>query len=557
MKKWIVGLIVATALLASVGCFNPAQEKKDYYKLACENGYTGTEAEFAETIATLGMKDADGIANVWREGDVLNISLKNGHVFKIDISVQGVTDGKDGKTPYIGENGNWWIDGEDTGVVAENRTMHTVAFNDDYFKYDTEITVKHGECVDLPIPEREGYIFAGWHTGIGPNDRQFSSYDPVYSDLKLYAKWQVIDDYYYTDGLIFKYNNGGAYTVRYDVPHGSNARFDIEEIYIPSYYNDGIHGVLPVTSITMEAFMQCKSLKEIHIPETVTFIGQFAFRYCESLERIVLPDALEWLWGDSFWECNSLKEIVVSENSVNYETIDGILYRKSGTLVRCPSALEISEVVVPQVNFISGYAFSGNPHIEKVVFSNGLKEIRRAAFRDCVNLKSVDIPDTVTRIEENVFFNCEALQSIELPSGLITLGENAFYRCYALKEIDLPSNITELSEGLFLNCKALTRIGNLEQVTKIGEYALSGCRSLEMERLELLLVAEVGRHAFVHTNGIKSIVFSENVILQGEGVFWYWTEEQTIYFKGEEENSSAWDEEWNKGCEATFVWGSN
>lgn len=27
-------------------------------------------------------------------------------------------DGKDGETPYIGENGNWWIGSEDTGTPA-------------------------------------------------------------------------------------------------------------------------------------------------------------------------------------------------------------------------------------------------------------------------------------------------------------------------------------------------------------------------------------------------------------------------------------------------------
>ena len=28
-------------------------------------------------------------------------------------------DGKDGLTPYIGDNGNWWIGDKDTGVQAE------------------------------------------------------------------------------------------------------------------------------------------------------------------------------------------------------------------------------------------------------------------------------------------------------------------------------------------------------------------------------------------------------------------------------------------------------
>lgn len=37
------------------------------------------------------------------------------------IGVQGVpgADGEDGITPYIGENGNWWIGNEDTGISAK------------------------------------------------------------------------------------------------------------------------------------------------------------------------------------------------------------------------------------------------------------------------------------------------------------------------------------------------------------------------------------------------------------------------------------------------------
>ena len=31
-------------------------------------------------------------------------------------------DGKDGVTPNIGDNGNWWINGEDTGIPAKGKT---------------------------------------------------------------------------------------------------------------------------------------------------------------------------------------------------------------------------------------------------------------------------------------------------------------------------------------------------------------------------------------------------------------------------------------------------
>ena len=34
------------------------------------------------------------------------------------MSIGLVSCGSDGKTPYIGENGNWWIDSRDLGVPA-------------------------------------------------------------------------------------------------------------------------------------------------------------------------------------------------------------------------------------------------------------------------------------------------------------------------------------------------------------------------------------------------------------------------------------------------------
>lgn len=51
-----------------------------------------------------------------------------GYFSEIDINgydvVVVVKDyGEDGHSPYIGENGNWWIDGVDTGVSASAGTF--------------------------------------------------------------------------------------------------------------------------------------------------------------------------------------------------------------------------------------------------------------------------------------------------------------------------------------------------------------------------------------------------------------------------------------------------
>lgn len=39
----------------------------------------------------------------------------------VDVFFTNMLRGRDGDTPLIGENGNWWVGGEDTGVRARAR----------------------------------------------------------------------------------------------------------------------------------------------------------------------------------------------------------------------------------------------------------------------------------------------------------------------------------------------------------------------------------------------------------------------------------------------------
>ena len=69
-------------------------------------------------------------------------------------------DGVDGQTPYIGENGNWWIGNEDTGVKAESTD----------FIYDdrgegTFLIAYVGNDYDVVIPEKTTAIGKGAFAG--------------------------------------------------------------------------------------------------------------------------------------------------------------------------------------------------------------------------------------------------------------------------------------------------------------------------------------------------------------------------------------------------------
>ena len=77
---------------------------------------------------------------------ILRTGLKKTSVFDI-ISVSSA-DGKDGETPYIGDNGNWFIGNTDTGIPArgEDGRSPSVSINSDgYWVIDSTVTAYRAE----------------------------------------------------------------------------------------------------------------------------------------------------------------------------------------------------------------------------------------------------------------------------------------------------------------------------------------------------------------------------------------------------------------------------
>lgn len=579
-------MLVIIASVALVSCYNETNALADCYKIAKDNGYTGSVDDFTNIVKALGA-DAKDIKSMTLEGNTLKLTLKDGTTQSIDLTPRDGSDGKDGidgtdgkdgidgadgtngtdgLTPHIGENGNWWIGDKDTGIQAVDNTTYTVKFNTDHSLRPEEIKVKKGECIDLPTPTQDGYFFDGWYTGVSPTDKKFTSYDPVYRDMTLYARWIEDSDYYYTDGLTFWYNesSGGGYSVGFGIDegsypnygHDSGLRHTVENIVIPKYYNDGINGIHPVKSIAMQAFFWCSSLKSIRIPDTITYIGQFAFNHCNSLETITLPDNADFS-PDAFNYCPSLKEINISENNAHNKNIDGIIYDKDMTrLHRSVPLSGIKKLVVPStVKAISWHAFNGSD-IEEVVLPDGLTTIEYGTFGYSA-IKKIVIPESVTEIGASAFYKCKDLTDINLPNNLTKLGDRAFTYCESLETINLPANITALPDNLFFGCISLQTIENLDKVTYISSHALFDCRPLIITSLSDKLTY-IGNSAFGKNsinNSLKTLIIPNSVTFIGERAFSAWDETQTIKFMASESASTSWDKDWKSGCKAQIIWG--
>lgn len=160
------------------------------------------------------------------------------------------------------------------------------------------------------------------------------------------------------------------------------------------------------------AFMWCDELQNFTLPESVETIGLQAFIDCESLTEVTIPANVTTIEQNSFSGCGKLRAIYVAEGNPAYQSVDGVLMTKDGTMVHtCPGAKE-GTFVIP----------------------NGVTTIASLTFFDCQNLKRLVIPATLTTINERGFDFCDNLLSFYF-SGAAPEEE-------LLKKMDISSDAT-------------------------------------------------------------------------------------------------------------------
>ena len=150
-------------------------------------------------------------------------------------------------TPYIGENGNWWIGETDTNVKAEGA------------KGETGASGEKGEDGKTP------YIGENGNWWIGETD----------TNVKAEGK-NFYDDN--EEGFDFYLLDDGTYAV------GMGLSKYLSVIKVPSSYNDK-----EVTMIADDGW-NSKYIKEIYIPNSVKYIGENAFKNCSNLQKVYIEN---------------------------------------------------------------------------------------------------------------------------------------------------------------------------------------------------------------------------------------------------------------------------
>lgn len=159
--------------------------------------------------------------------------------------------------------------------------------------------------------------------------------------------------------------------------------------------------------IENKAFANSGNLTSMSLPDGITAIGTEAFANCPKLEKINIPESTRSISQRAFKGCASLKTLSV-----------------------------------PEICKLGDSAFEGSG-LESFIFPNRSEQnsVAQGLFRDCKNLKSVQLPDGITTILENAFSGCTGLLSVNIPRSLREVKSGAFNNCESLQTLSFGPDV--------------------------------------------------------------------------------------------------------------------
>jgi hypothetical protein len=183
------------------------------------------------------------------------------------------------------------------------------------------------------------------------------------------------------------------------------------------------------------------------------------------------------------------------------------------------NCIGLSSVVIPDsVTSIGDYAFGSCASLLSVVIPYSVTSIGYYAFGSCGRLSSIFIPDSVTFIGPSAFYYCASLVTFVIPDNITVIGANTFVCCSSLVTVTMPLNVTSIGANAFAYCCKLSSIVIPDTVVYIGPSAFSNCNKLLTVYIPAS-VTSIGHNAFNSCVRMSCVRFCGNTISICPGAF--------------------------------------
>lgn len=268
---------------------------------------------------------------------------------------------------------------------------------------------------------------------------------------------------------------------------------------IPSEYNG-----YPVTEIDDYAFMGCRNLTTLIIPEGVKKIGASAFSMCERLRNIDIPSTVTEIGGLAFnnteWLYNERKTNPVV--CVNNIVVDGGI---------CGKVVKIDE----SVKAISDYAFASCYELENLTIASTVKRIGATSFQ---NTKWYE--NQVNK-NKNIVVNDILIKGINSSSTIenSVIGNHAFADTSQITTADLSESVSVIGDYSFYNCSNLTSVSNNSKAEEISSYAFADCKKLSSFKFSSKSLKKIGKKAFENCTSLKEADLPASVECVSDSAF--------------------------------------
>lgn len=294
---------------------------------------------------------------------------------------------------------------------------------------------------------------------------------------------------------------------------GKNVLLPVKEVVAASDY----YGNYKVTKYIFEP-----NIEKVEIPrkynryvKSVIFEGdntQVAIDFLGSstLEEVRLPaNITQFERPSTFRGCEMLKRVILPEK---LKEIPAYFFKE------CPN---LTTLVIPNsVTKIGREAFCESG-ISQITLSENLTTIEAMAFSES-GLTQITLPESLTTIEASAF-NKTKLETITIPEKVTAIPTDCFYQCENLTRAMFPNTLTTIDARAFRGCSNLTNIDIPTSLETIGVGAFGDCKNLKLTNQFRFpdSMKEIGEAAFENCTqlGINQLIFPGNMENANIGAF--------------------------------------